>query len=118
MGFDYQCDFKLKDCINALGIEERGRVQTVVTDEVLRLSDDYVPFDEAGKYENPGRLKDSVHIEDGTDVVWNAPYARRWYYQDANFQGAPMRGRYWVPRMLQDGGLAKIKEAVRREMKK
>ena len=78
MGFDYQCDFKLKDCINALGIEERGRVQTVVTDEVLRLSDDYVPFDEAGKYENPGRLKDSVHIEDGTDVVWNAPYARRW----------------------------------------
>lgn len=118
MGFTFECNFKLHECINALGIEERGRVQQCVTNEVINLSEGYVPFDVAGKYENPGRLKDSVHIENGTDVVWNAPYARRWYYENANFQGAPMRGTYWVPRMLQDGGMDKIRQAVREEVKK
>lgn len=98
MGFAYECNFKLKDCIRNLGLEERGKVQQTVTNEVMKLSDDYVPFDLAGLYENPGRLKDSAHIENGTEVVWNAPYARRWYYEDANFQGAPVRGTYWVPR--------------------
>lgn len=117
MGFDYVCNFNLKDCINTLGIEERGRVQQFVTQSVMELADPYVPFDEAGKYENPGRLKDSAHIEDGTDVVLNAPYARRWYFQEANFQGAPMRGRYWVPRMLQNGGLKKIESGARKVVK-
>ena len=67
--------------------------------------------------DNPGRLKDSGHIEDGTDVVWQAPYARRWYYEDANFQGAPQRGTYWVPRMLQNGGLKQIEDGARKVVK-
>lgn len=117
MGMDFKCSFNLRQCINTLGIEERGRVQQFVTHSVMELADPYVPFDVAGKYENPGRLKDSVHIEDSTDVVWNAPYARRWYYQDANFQGAPMRGRYWVPRMLQNGGLRQIEDGARKVVK-
>lgn len=118
MGFDYVCNFNLKDCINTLGIEERGRVQQSVTESVLNLAGPYVPNDVAGKYELPHRLQDSGHIEKKTEVVWIAPYARRWYYQDANFQGAPMRGKYWVPRMLQDGGLKKIEDDARKAVKK
>lgn len=114
MAFDYVCTFNLQECIRTLGLEERGRVQQFVTNEVMNLSEPYVPFDLAGKYPNPGRLKDSVHIEDKTDVVWQTPYARRWYYEEANFQGAPTRGRFWVERMLQNGGLKKIEDGARR----
>ena len=141
---DYQCTFNLQDCIKELGLDEKGRVQQVVTNEVLRLSDDYIPFDE-------GTLKDSGHIENGTDVVWGgaaAPYAPYMWggivYEDPElhcagfqvkdggwrsrkgvqkvptdrpleYQGAPMRGDHWVPRMLQNGGLQKIESAVRKE---
>lgn len=80
----------------------------------MDLSEPYVPFDIAGKYANPGRLKDSAHIENGTDVVWNTPYARRWYYERANFQGAPQRGNHWVDRMMQNGGQKEIEDGVRR----
>lgn len=118
MGITFVCNFNLRDLVKTLGTEEKGRVQQFVTNEVLNLSDGYIPFDEAGKYENPGRLKDSGHIEDGTDVVWQAPYARRWYYEDANFQGAPQRGNYWVPRMLQNGGLKQIEDGARKVVKK
>ena len=116
--YDAICTFNLQDCIRALGLEERGRVQRFVTNAVMELSDPYVPFDEAGLYPLPGRLRQSVHIEDGTDVVWNTPYARRWYYEKANFQGAPLRGNYWVDRMLQNGGLKKIEDGARREAAK
>ena len=117
MGRHYNtvCTFDLQDCIKTLGLEERGKVQQYVTNEVIRLSDPYVPFDAAGKYPNPGRLRESVHIENDTDVVWQAPYARRWYYEDANFQGAPLRGNYWADRMLQDGGLKQIEAGARKK---
>lgn len=118
MPYDYVCTFDLQDCIRTLGLEEKGRVQQYVTNEVMNLSEPYVPFDLAGKYPNPGRLKNSVHIENKTDVVWNTPYARRWYYEEANFQGAPTRGRFWVDRMLQNGGLRQIEDRARREARK
>ena len=117
MGYDYVCSFNLQDCIKTLGIEERGRVQSFVTEAVLKLAGPYVPNDLAEKYEYPHRLQDSGHIENEVDVVWEAPYARRWYYNDANFQGAPQRGTYWVPRMLQNGGLKQIEDGARKVVK-
>ncbi|MBD5515361.1 MAG: hypothetical protein HDR06_12180 [Lachnospiraceae bacterium] len=142
-GRDYQCTFNLKDCINAFGLEEGGRVQQAVSNAVLRLSDDFIPFDE-------GALRDSGHIE-GTDVVWGGgaiKYAHYVWngivYEDPllhcagfevkdggwrsrkgvqkvptnrllEYQGAPERGPYWVPRMLQNGGLERIEAAAREE---
>lgn len=136
----YTCNFNLKDCIKKLGLEERGRIQQYVTNEVLNLSDPYVPFDE-------GTLRDSGHIENGTDVVWRTPYAHYVWegivYEDpdlhcAGFQLADggwasrkgvqkiptdrslkyyngsLRGPKWVDRMLQNGGLEKIQEGARR----
>ncbi len=115
---NYICSFNLADCIKTLGLEEKGRVQQFVTNEVMRLSDPYVPFDEAGLYEMPGRLKGSVHIEDSTDVVYTTPYARRLYYNpDYNYQGAPIRGAYWVDRMMQNGGREAIEEGARKVAK-
>lgn len=144
MNHDYHCSFNLQDCIKTLGLEEKGRVQQVVTNEVLRLSDPYIPFDE-------GRLKDSGHIENGTDVVWNTPYAHYMWegivYEDPElhsagfqlkdggwrsrkgvskvptdrkltYQGEATRGEKWVSRMLQDGGRDKIEQAARNEVKK
>ena len=115
---DYICTFNLDDCIKTLGLEERGRVQQVVTNEFKKNVEPYVPLDVAEKYENPGRLIDSGHIENETDVVWNAPYARRMYYHpEYEFQGAPMRGGYWADRYMQNGGRDEIEQAARKAVK-
>lgn len=116
MAYNKICTFDLGDCVKTLGLDEKGRVVNFIANEIMRLSDDYVPFDLAEKYPNPGRLKNSVHIEEQSDVVWNTPYARRWYYEDANFQGAPTRGRLWVDRMLQNGGLREIENGARKKV--
>lgn len=119
MGFDYEIKFDLADCMETLGINEQGRVQQFVTNEFLKNVEPFVPFDIAGKYENPGRLKDSGHIENDTDVVWDTPYARNLYYHpEFNFQGAPMRGGFWADRYLQDGGMVELEDGARRIVKK
>lgn len=119
MAYNYEVKFNLDKCIKTLGLEEKGRVQQFVTNEVKRLSDSYVPFDIVGKYDNPGALRDSARIDNGTDIVWGGvqgvPYARRLYYHDEyRYQGAPIRGAYWVDRMLANGGMQKIEEGARR----
>lgn len=140
---DYQCTFNLQDCIEAFGLNENGRVQQVVANEVLRLSNDYIPFD-------VGDLAASGRIE-GTDVVWGGGavrYARYMWngivYEDPllhcagfevqdggwrsrkgvqkvpttrllDYQGAPVRGSYWTLRMLQNGGREEIEKTARKE---
>lgn len=144
--YDYECTFDLDECIKTLGLEERGKVQQYVTNEILTLSDPYVPFDE-------GNLKSSGHIENGTDVVWGgpaAPYAHYMWggivYEDPDlhcagfqvkdggwrsrkgvkkvpttrhleYQNGPLRGDHWADRMLQNGGRTKIEDGVRRKVK-
>ena len=143
MGYNYQCTFNLDECIKTLGLDERGKVQQFVTNEVLVLSDPYVPFDE-------GNLRQSGHIENGTDVVWGgaaAPYAHYVWegivYEDPElhcagfrvadggwrsrfgvekvptdrmlqYQNGPLRGPKWVDRMLQNGGLEEIEQGARK----
>lgn len=143
MKFDYQANFRLKDCIATMGLEEQGRIQKHVAQQVLTLSDEYIPFDE-------GTLKDSGRIENGTDVVWNTPYARyQWngiVYEDPvlhcagfitdagwrsrkgvqkiptnrklTYQGGTLRGPKWVDRMLRNGGREAIEQSAREEAKK
>lgn len=143
MRFDYHCTFNLEECIKKLGLNEKGRVQQVVTNSVLSLSEPYIPFDQ-------GDLIASGHIENYTDVVWNTPYARYMWngivYEDPElhcagfktedgwfsrknvkkvptnrtlqYQNGTLRGSHWVPRMLQDGGLKEIERRAREEVKK
>ncbi len=117
--YNHVLNFNLNDCMETLGLDEMGRVQQTVTNEFKKNVKSFVPFDEAEKYENPGRLIDSCHIENGTDVVWDTPYARKLYYHpEYNFQGAPMRGGYWAVRYLQNGGQEQLEQAARDEVKK
>lgn len=143
MGINVQCDFNLGDCLRTLGLEERGRVQQVVTNAVLELSEPYIPFDE-------GDLLASGHIENDTDVVWNTPYARYMWneivYEDPelhcagfetengwrsrkgvqkvpterklNYHNGALRGSHWAERMLQDGGQKEIEKMAREAVKK
>lgn len=116
---DYHCTFNLNNCIKTLGLAERGRVQQFVTQEFAKNVEPFVPFDLAGKYDNPGRLTDSCHRENGTDVVWSTPYARRLYYHPKyEFQGSPMRGGYWADRYMQSGGREEIQQGARRIARK
>lgn len=144
MAYDYECTFDVRECIEGLGLDEKGRVQQYVTNAVLELSDPYIPFDE-------GTLRDSGRIDNGTDVVWGgaaAPYAHYMWngivYEDPDlhcagfqvkdggwrsrkdvkkvptdrplkYQNGTLRGAKWVPRMLQDGGLQKIEAGARKE---
>ena len=143
MKFDYETDFKLDDCIKTLGLDERGRVQQFVTNQILALSDEYIPLDE-------GSLRYSGHVENGTDVVWNTPYARyQWngiVYEDpvlhcAGFRtdkgwrsrkgvqkvptdrkltygNGTLRGEKWVERMMNDGGREAIEQGAREMVKR
>ena len=143
MRFDYQCTFNLDDCIRTLGLDEKGRVQQVVTQAVLDLSEPYVPLDE-------GDLLASGHIENDTDIVWNTPYARYMWngivYEDPDLHCAGFktengwrsrkdvqkvpsdrnlqyyngahRGSHWVDRMLQEGGREEIERQAREAVRK
>ena len=146
MGVKYT-NFDLNKCISTIGLDERGKAQEFVAHEILKLSEDYIPFDE-------GTLRDSGHVENGTDVVWGgssalyAPY--QWngiVYEDPllhcagfqvadggwrsrkgvkkvptnrklSYQNGNLRGAKWVDRMLQNGGLQRIQEGVRRIVSK
>lgn len=137
-------DFDAKRCIKNLGLDESGRVQQVVTNEVINLSEPYVPFDE-------GNLAASVRIENGTDVVWRTPYSHYMWggivYEDPilhcagfqvedggwrsrkgsqkvptnrklEYQNGSLRGPMWVPRMLQNGGARRIEDKARKAVGK
>lgn len=143
MKYDFKCDFDLKDCIETLGLEERGRVQQVVSQQVLELSEVYIPFDQ-------GALLASGRIVNDTDIVWSTPYARYMWngivYVDPQlhcagfltengwksrkdvqkvptdrklqYHGGKLRGPRWVDRMMQNGGREKIEKAAREAVKK
>lgn len=137
-------DFDVNRCIKNLGLDEGGRVQQVVTNEVINLSEPYVPFDE-------GDLAASVRIENGTDAVWRMPYSHYMWggivYEDPvlhcagfqvedggwrsrkgvqkvptdrklEYQNGSLRGPMWVPRMLQNGGARKIEDKARKAVGK
>lgn len=85
-------------------LEDNGKVQKFIDAEVIRLCDPLAPFD-------VGTLKDSAQrntqIGSG-EVKYRTPYARRWYYMPAKFQGSPTRGNYWFERMKKNGGKDQI----------
>lgn len=140
---DYQCTFNLQECIETLGLDGRGKVQQYVTNSVLELSDPYIPFDE-GNLKSSGHIENGTDVVWGGasalyahymwgGIVYEDPKLHCAGFQVADggwrsrkgvqkvptdrpleYQGAPMRGDHWVPRMLQDGGLAKIEAGARR----
>ena len=124
VSFDVSAVAKAVDCF-----EPGGSAQRFFTNELMRLSDNYVPFAN-------GPLKNSARAEkDGTGIIYNTPYARLHWYgklmvdpvtgkgaffkdgygfwsrpntpkvltdKDMEYQGAPMRGPRWVERCYID----------------
>lgn len=135
-------NFNAGACIKTLGLEEQGRLVKTCADEILKLSDEYVPL-------NLGTLKGSGAVEDGTDVVWSAPYANYMWegivYEDPDlhcagfptengwrsrkeiqkvptdrsleYQNGDLRGSHWVDRMLNDGGLEEIQKTLEKDVR-
>ena len=93
-----ECD--VQKVIDSHGLGKGGAIQKFIDSEVLRRCEPYVPRD-TGELIRSG-VRNTV-IGSG-QVVYNTPYARRWYYEPAHFQGAPRRGNYWFVRMLAEGG--------------
>ncbi len=98
------------EVIKKRGIEKNGRVQQFIDSEVLRRCQPYVPMDR-GELIRSGI--DKTVIGSGK-VKYRTPYARRWYYREAQFQGAPKRGTYWFERMKQEGGKEAILSGARK----
>ena len=89
-------ELKAEDIKSKRGLQDKGKVQAFLDNEVIRLTEPYVPFD-------TGVLKTSPLI--GTvlgegKVVYNTPYARRQYYENRGFgtdgkKRGGLRNRLW-----------------------
>ncbi len=118
-----------KDIINRLGLVPGGKIQEMFVNELIRISDPYVPFDN-------GPLKNQIVIaSDATYYDYISPYARYHWNgklmvdpvtkkgaffnpnygfwsrpgipkeltnKDMNYRGAPMRGPKWTMRAWAD----------------
>ncbi len=88
------------------------KAQVFIDNEVLRLSDPYIPM-QTGMLKRLGILGT---IPGRGEVIWKGPYARYLYYgklmvgrapkrltnTDLTFHGAPKRGALWFERMKKD----------------
>lgn len=115
------------DVIRKAGTGSGGRAQTFLTNELLRLSDPYTPFD-AGIMVGMARIVDGA-----TAIEYNAPHTQyHWYGRlmvDAvtgsswaragtqkvltphmmSYKGGPLRGPRWVDRAFEANKDALIK---------
>lgn len=102
----------LTEILERRGLEDHGRVQKFVDNEVLRLSAPYVPH-LSGTLERSG--KTATDIGSG-EVNYNTPYARYQYYgkvmvgpapkkvtdKNLTYHGGGLRGSHWFERMKAD----------------
>lgn len=86
---------RIGDLVNARQLNQQQAVQKFIDSEVIRRMDPFVPL-------RDGTLKNvsisQTNIGSG-DIRQKTPYARRWYYTQANFNEAPRRGCKWFERM-------------------
>lgn len=80
-------------------LDKNGKGQRFLTNEVRRLSVPYIPF-------RTGNLAEKSVTTTAKEIHYNAPYARRQYYEH---KGDGLRGSHWTERMWADRG----KEIVR-----
>lgn len=99
-----------KKILQSRGLGSSDKVQKHLASEIVRLSDPYTPMQQ-------GALKNSATIAaDGSEIVYPGPYAHYQWYGEVmagrapkeytgkklTYNGAPMRGKRWVERMIID----------------
>lgn len=103
-------------------LEEGGRIQSIFTHTLHRMSDEYTPFDN-GILKNTSRV-----IDNDTAIEYNTPYAQYLWYgklmvdrvtfsswaragtrkimdpqdRDLNYHKGPLRSSKWVERAFKD----------------
>lgn len=102
-----------EEILKERGLDPGGKVQQYIDSEVLRLCEPFMPRDIAAMSQGGNLIESGIHntqIGSG-EVKWRTPYARRWYYNVANFQqngggrayiggtSGTGRGSYWFERM-------------------
>lgn len=85
-----------------------GEMIKDITQMAYELCEPYTPKDSG---ELIGQVTVSADDESG-EIRYSAPYARKWYYTPANFQGAPKRGNFWFERMKAEGGKVQIAQSL------
>lgn len=88
-------DFDNVKALKKRDLETGGKVQSYIDSECIRRMDPYTPKDVGTLI---GSATTQTSIGSGR-IVQQMPYAKRRYYEPANFQGAPMRGNRWFERM-------------------
>lgn len=96
--------YGVRKSLEKRGLLKNGEAQKYVDSEALRLCTPMVPKD-TGELIRSGIRETKIG---SGKVVYHTPYSRRWYYEPAKFQGAPMRGNYWFDRMKNNGGKTSI----------
>lgn len=102
-------DFDPNQAIKKRDLKEGGQVQKYIDSECIRLMDPLTPFD---KGDLKGAATRGTTLGSGK-IVQQTPYAKRWYYEPANFQGAPTRGNKWFERMKANNRDAILQGAAR-----
>lgn len=80
------------------GLQEGGRTQKKIDEEVLKRSEKYIPMD-TGELVDSGRRQTKVGQG---QIIYDTPYAKSVYHTRKNYNGAPLRGAYWFDRMKTD----------------
>lgn len=98
MSVKVKVDFLPNEIIKDMGIP---KMRLFLANEIIRISDPYVPF-------RDGYLKNSAMVENGGRAISygsigpSKAYASRWWYEQANFNEAPIRGNQWTIRAVAD----------------
>ncbi len=89
--------------------------QKYVDGEVLRLCDPYIPEDSSNLIKSgviATKIGSGEVIWDTSRVGGGQKYAKKMYYGNYNFRGAPIKGNHWGTRAMQNGGYKAIKKGV------
>lgn len=122
MGFDYHCNFKAEDLLTEIGLNESGRVQQVIDEEVIRVCEPFTPFVDGDLVKS---ATTNTVIGSG-EIIWDVEdKARRLYYGEESWkwsnggvQDGGLRGPYWVARAMDAGGREQVINAAKEELKK
>lgn len=100
-----------KELLQKHGINDFGAIQKQIDSDVIKYMAPYTPKDTGALIDSATDLTNigSGEIRQGGA---KAPYARKWYTKQANFQGSPMRGNYWFRRAMDNGGKKKILQNI------
>ncbi|WP_252247443.1 minor capsid protein [Clostridium sp. ZBS4] len=92
MGFKLKFD-DLTQIALRRNLQKDGKAQQFLTNEIARLSDDYIPMDS-------GTLKNNKSITQHS-ITYKSPYAKRQWYENKGASGGH-RGKEWCNRAIID----------------